>query len=63
MYIESADKVFKEKNWESSYDAKELFDKWFIDFLPTDPQTDEDMTIIYEYNDDLKHYDYKSGNY
>lgn len=62
-YIELADKTFKEKTWDNSYTAKELY-KWnYLEFLPTDPQSSEKLNIIYHYNDDTKNYDYKAWEY
>jgi hypothetical protein len=62
-YIERANKIYEEKNWEPSFDAKELFDNWYMDYLPVDFQQYDDYWIIYEYNDDIWNYDYKMWNY
>ncbi len=63
-YIEIANQNFKEKTWENATNAKKLYQKWFLHFLPTDPQNNEENTnIIYYYNDDTKNYDYRSWNY
>ena len=63
-YIEIANQNFKEKTWENATNAKKLYQKWFLHFLPTDPQSNEVNTnIIYYYNDDTKNYDYRSWNY
>jgi len=62
-YIELADQNFKEKTWDNSYTAKELFEWGYIDFLPTDPQNSKSQTIIYKYNNDTKHYDYNAWRY
>ena len=62
-YIERAEvKYFTEKK-EHSYNAKDLFDEWYIDYLPIDFQQYEDSWIIYIYNDEIKNYDYKMWNY
>lgn len=62
-YIERADKKYQAKNWEPSINAKELFDEWFMDYLPVDFQQYEDYWIIYEYNDEIWNYDYRMWNY
>lgn len=62
-YIEKANTVYKEKNWESSSNAKELFDEWYMNYLPIDYQQYKDYWIIYEYNNDTWNYDYGMWNY
>lgn len=62
-YIERADKIFEKEKWYPSTDAKELFDEWFMEYLPIDFQQYEDHWIIYEYNDDTWNYDYKMWYY
>lgn len=62
-YIERANKVYEQKYWEPSYNAKELYDKWFMDYLPIDFQQYEKYWIIYEYNNDTWNYDYKMWDY
>lgn len=65
-YIEWADKEFFKKFNRHSYNAKELLDNWYIDFLPTDPQRNADQDgfeIIYKYNEETKNYDYELGKY
>lgn len=62
-YIEKAnDKLFKE-TWKNSFDAMELFKKWYLDYLPTDFQQSEDYWIIYKFNIDTNHYDYDMWRY
>jgi len=64
QYIEKADEKYKTDNdWYSSANAKELYDEWYIKFLPTDFQQYEDHWIIYEYNNDTQNYDYTMWNY
>ena len=63
-YIEKANKAFKkENNWASATDAKELFDKWYIKFLPTDFQQYKDYGVVYKYDSELGNFDYKMGSY
>lgn len=63
-YIETANEKYKnDNNWVSSKNAKELFDQWYIKFIPTDFQQYEDHWIIYEYNEDTKNYDYTMWTY
>ena len=63
-YIESANELFKKDNsWVSATNAKVLYDKKYIDYLPIDFQQYEDYWIIYEYNKDTNNFDYDMGNY
>ena len=62
-YIEDADKLYYEENWKHSKNAKELFDKWFINYIPKDYQQYDDYSIIYEYNPETWFYDYVLWNY
>lgn len=62
-YIEDANKkYFQDKN-ENATNAKELFDKWYLDFLPTDFQQYEDYWIIYVFNKETWNFDYEMWNY
>lgn len=62
-FIEEANEKYKNEKWENAINAKELFDTWYIKFLPTDFQQYEDYWIIYEYSLDTGNFDYKMGNY
>lgn len=62
-YIDQANKQYFKDNKQNAIDAKELFDKWYIKFLPTDFQQYWDYWIIYKYNNDLKTFDYEMWNY
>jgi hypothetical protein len=63
-YIEQANEAYKKKhNWVSSINAKQLYDQWYLEYLPVDFQQYENYGIIYEYNDETWNYDYKMGNY
>ena len=59
IYIENANKQYFKKYSKNATDAEELQKKWFIKFLPTDPQTDIGHKIKYFYNDEIKRFDYK----
>jgi len=50
-------------NWDNEEvnTPEELFDKKYIDFIPTDYQQEKNQWIIYFYDDELKHFDYKMG--
>lgn len=65
MYIETANSKFESDNPQGlpARNAKALYDDGYIKFLPTDYQQYEDYGIIYEYNYDLKRYDYSMGTY
>lgn len=63
-YIENWNEKFKkENNWKSAKNAKILFEKKYINFLPTDFQQYKTYWIIYEYNDEIGKFDYKMWNY
>lgn len=62
-YIEDANEVYKKKFWYDATDAKELFDKKFIKFLPTDFQQYESYGIIYKLDKETWRFDYKMGKY
>lgn len=62
-FIEKADKSFFEKNKINATDAKELFDNWFIDYLPLDYQQEKDYWIIYYFNSEYWYWDYKMWKY
>lgn len=59
IYIEWANKKYFEKYHKNAKDASELLKKWFLDFLPTDPQSKKDHKIKYFYNDEIKRFDYR----
>jgi hypothetical protein len=63
-YIEKWNEKYKETHsWSSARNAKILFNEKYIDFLPTDFQQYKTYGIIYEYNDEIKWFDYEMGNY
>lgn len=62
-YIERWNQKFFLNNKTNSINAKELFDKSYIDFLPTDFQQNKDYWIIYIYNKDTWKYDYDMWKY
>ncbi len=62
-YIERTNDNFLKETWKNSFDAMELFKKWYLDYLPTDFQQYEDMWIIYKFNTDTNHYDYDMWRY
>ncbi len=62
MYLEQADaKYIQDHPGEVSAKTPEtLLKKWYITFIPTDYQQykDKDYWIVYEYNDEIKRFDY-----
>ena len=62
-YIEIGNSKYETEKWEPSYDAKQLFNEWYLDYLPIDFQQYDDYGIIYEYNDEIWNYDYSMGTY
>lgn len=62
-YIEQENKkYFKDKN-KNALNAKELFNEWYLEFLPTDFQQYEDYGIIYTFNKETWNFDYEMWNY
>lgn len=64
-YIERWNDLYFAETWENSINAKQLFDEWYIDFLPVDFQwyTSDGYWIIYIFNSNTWNYDYTMGNY
>jgi hypothetical protein len=62
-YIENADKKYFKKYWKHSINALELYKKWFIKYLPIDYQQYKNYWIIYEFDKDTWHYNYKLWTY
>jgi hypothetical protein len=62
-YIEQANKKYKKDTWKNAKNAKVLYDKWYIKYLPIDYQKSKDYSIIYKYNKDTKHFDYEMWYY
>lgn len=62
-YIEKANEKFLKDTDTNALSAKILYDKKYIDFLPTDFQQYDDYGIIYTYNQDLKRFDYEMWTY
>lgn len=58
-YIELADKKYLEEKGEHSRNAKQLFEEWYLEYLPIDFQQYTDYGIIYYFNDETNNYDYK----
>lgn len=62
-YIEQANKKYLEKTWENAWSAKELFEKWYLDFLPTDFQQYDTYWISYIFNNETGFFDYDMTDY
>ena len=58
-YIEQANKKYFKDKWVNAKNAKILFDKWYIDYLPVDFQKSWDNLIIYQFNEDTWNFDYE----
>jgi len=59
-YIEKAYKKYESENKNPDIEnASELFEKWYLEFLPTDYQQEKDQWIIYFYNKEIEQFDYK----
>lgn len=59
-YLEQADKQFFLKEKRHALSSNELFNKWYIDYLPSDFQKQNDWSeIIYYYNNDTSNWDFK----
>lgn len=58
-FLDQANEKFKNDNdWINAVNGKELLEKWYIKFLPTDFQQYEDHGIRYEFNEDIWVFDY-----
>lgn len=62
-YVELANEKYEIDNNEPSYNANQLFEEWYLDYLPIDFQQYDDYWIIYKYNKETWNYDYKMWNY
>ncbi len=62
-YIEQGHQKYLETHNDALFNAKELLEQWYIDFLPTDPQQWKNQGIIYTYSEDLGHFDYEMWKY
>ena len=62
-FIEDWDKKYFKKYKKHSKNALELYEKWFISFLPKDYQQYNDYSIIYEYDNEINNYNYTLWNY
>jgi hypothetical protein len=62
-YIEKANEKYKkEHDWKSAQTTKELYNNWYINYIPIDYQQTKDYWIIYKYNSDTWNFDYKLEN-
>lgn len=57
-YLDKANKKYEIDNWEFATTPKILYDKWYIDYLPTDYQQYWDNWIEYIFNSKLWYFDY-----
>jgi len=62
-YIETANKKYFSEKGKNSKNAKQLFDEWYINYLPVDFQQNTDYGIIYIFNEATWNYDYDMGIY
>lgn len=63
IYIEEANRLYKEHSGVNVPHAELLFEKWFIDYLPVDFQQYDGYGIIYYYNTDINNFDYQMWEY
>ncbi len=58
-YIEKANKKYKKDFWENSKDARELYNKWYLDYFPIDYQQypKKWYWIAYTFNKEINHFD------
>lgn len=62
-YLDEANKNYFKTTWKNAKDAKELFSKWYIDYIPRDFQQYKDYWIIYIYNEKTWFFDYDMWDY
>lgn len=59
-YIEEANNKHKSDfEWTNAKTTQELFEKWYIDYIPLDYQRWEDFWIIYKFNEKTWNFDYE----
>lgn len=63
FYLDEANKKYFKDTWKNAKDAKELFDKWYIDYIPKDFQQYKDYWIIYIFNEKTWYFDYDMWKY
>jgi len=61
-YLDEANKRYFKDTWEQASDSKELFDKWYINYIPKDFQQYKDYGIIYKFNTKTGYFDYEMWN-
>lgn len=57
-YLENANRNYLKDMWKNSINAKQLFDDWYINYLPVDFQKYDNYYVIYIFNESTWHYDY-----
>lgn len=63
-YVERANTKYKEDKWINSWTAKQLYDEWYLEFLPEDYQKEDDWSyIFYKFNNETWFYDYDLWRY
>nr|MDD3720240.1 hypothetical protein [Candidatus Gracilibacteria bacterium] len=63
FYLDEANKKYFKDTGKNAKDAKELFDKGYIDYIPKDFQQYKDYGIIYIFNEKTGYFDYDMGKY
>lgn len=63
LYIEEANKKYFADTNENAKNAQILYEKKYIDFLPTDFQQYDTYGIIYVFNEKTQNFDYEMGSY
>lgn len=59
-YVEQANEKYKQTHsWSNAPTAKLLYEQKYLDFLPTDYQQYKNQWIVYQYNNELKTFDYE----
>ena len=58
-FLDEANKKYFSENKKFALSPEELLTAWFIDYIPTDYQKNNDYWIIYFYNSEINWFDYK----
>lgn len=62
-YLDNANKAYFKSTWKNAFTDKELFEKWYIDYVPKDFQQYKEYGITYEFNVKTGYFDYVMSDY
>lgn len=62
-YLDQANETFLRENGEYARTPEQLFESWYIDFIPKDYQQYDTYGIIYKFNEEINVFDYEMSDY